>query len=220
MIRALIFDFDGLILETEGPIYQSWRWVYASFGLDLPPDTWAHVIGTWEDLFNPVTDLERQLNRRLDWEELETRRSALESELIEAQPIQPGVMAYLHDAHRLGLKIGLASSSQRGWVYPNLERLGIVREFECILTREDVQNTKPDPEVYLAAVARLGVQPQEAIALEDSQHGVQAARRAGLYAVAVPIALTRHLPYTEASLRLDSLADLPLERVVAMAGGA
>ena len=217
MIRALIFDFDGTILETESPIYQSWLAVYQSFGLDLSIETWSETIGTWDSLFNPITDLERKVGRRLDWDLLEPRRAAHEANLLRSQPIQPGIEAYLHGAQHLGLKIGLASSSNRAWVCPHLERLGIAHFFECIRTRDDVQRTKPDPELFLAAAAGLGVRPAEAIALEDSAHGVEAARKAGLFAVAIPIALTQHLSFPNANLRLNSLADLPLEKMLEIA---
>lgn len=214
MIRALIFDFDGTILETEGPIYESWQAIYQSFGQHLPIEIWSDTIGTWDSEFNPAADLERRVGRRLDWDLLEARRAAHEKDLLNGLGLQPGVADYLLSARRLGLRIGLASSSGRAWVSSNLERLGIKHFFECIRTREDVARTKPDPELFLAASACLGVSPQEAIALEDSQHGIDAAHRAGLFAVAIPTYLTRHLPFENADLRLNSLAELPLDELL------
>src|SRR5512143_1486510 len=101
MIRALVFDFDGLILETETPIYQSWRELYASYNLPLPMETWGQIIGT-SDHFDVFGELERQVGQKLDREALVARQRQREAELIEQQPVQPGVEQYLKDARRLG----------------------------------------------------------------------------------------------------------------------
>lgn len=214
-IKALIFDFDGLILETESPIYKSWQLVYQMYGQQLQLEQWVNTIGTWDDPFSPYTDLEVLLGNKLDWQTIEPQRHDYEMSLVMQQEVLPGVREYLCEARRLGLKIGLASSSDGTWVYGHLQRLGLMSHFDCTRVREDVRRAKPDPELYLSATACLGVNPAEAIALEDSQHGITAARAAGLYAVAVPHNLTAHLPFTEAHLRLESLADVPLEQLIA-----
>jgi HAD superfamily hydrolase (TIGR01509 family) len=214
MIRALIFDFDGLILETEEPTYQSWQEVYQSFGHSLPFSTWSTVVGTTRGIFNPRLELQKLVNENIDWEQVETRREASEYALILGQPLLPGVEQYLSDARRLGLKIGLASNSPNPWVYGHLTRLGLVDYFDCIYTSDDVQNIKPDPELYLSVLRGLEVQAKAAFALEDSPIGVRAAKAAGLYCVAVPNILTRQLDLTQADIRLDSLAEMPLEELL------
>ena len=148
---------------------------------------------------------------------MEHGRKAREAALLSAQSIRPGVVETLQTARRIGLKIGLASSSPCRWVTGNLERLGLIDYFECIRCQDDVQLTKPDPELYLAAAACLEVPPVEAIAIEDSPNGVTAAKRAGMFCVAVPNDLTSGLRLDHADLRLDSLADLPLEELIAKA---
>ena len=215
MIRAIIFDFDGLILETEGPIYQSWRELYAACGIPLPLETWGQIIGT-SDHFDVFGELERQVGRKLDREALLARQKERETELIQQLPLRPGIKQYLEDAHRLDLKVGLASSSSCRWVTGHLERLGLLSYFDCICAREDVHLTKPDPELYRLAVRNLGVAPNQAVAIEDSPNGVQAAKRAGLYCVAVPNELTRQLSLDQADLCVDSLADFPLERLLSV----
>jgi HAD superfamily hydrolase (TIGR01509 family) len=215
VIRALIFDFDGLILETEGPIYHSWQEVYQAYGQTLPVEEWVKIIGTWDNYFDPHTDLESRLGYKLDWKAIESQRHQRETSLVLQQPILPGVTEYLQRAHHMGLKVGVASSSKRDWVEGHLRRLGLLEGIDCLRVREDVKHTKPDPELYLSAAACLGVNPGEAIAFEDSHHGVISARRAGLYVVAVPNDLTSHMPFAEADLRLDSLASLPLEKLIA-----
>jgi len=213
-IKALIFDFDGLILETEGPIYQSWLELYASYGVDLPLSTWSRIIGAGADAFDPLQNLEAQVGHPLDLQSIAPIQRARERELIAAQPIRPGVEVYLADARRLGLKVGLASSSPCEWVTSYLAERRLITYFDCIRGRDDVRLAKPDPELYLSVLAALGVQEDQAIAFEDSPNGVRAARAAGIFCVAVPTPLTRQLSLDQADLQLDSLADLPLEKLL------
>jgi HAD superfamily hydrolase (TIGR01509 family) len=214
MFRALVFDFDGLILETEGPSYQSWLEVYQSFGYGLPFSTWSTIIGTTRGDFDPRLELQRLVKDGVDWEGVELRRQASENELIVAQAILPGVETYLRDARRLGLKIGLASSSSCQWVVGHLSRLGLSDYFDCICASDDVQRIKPDPELYLSVLRGLEVGADEAIALEDSPIGIRAAKGAGLYCVAVPNALTSQLELSQADFQLPSLAAMPLEQLL------
>lgn len=214
MIRALIFDFDGLVLETEGPSYQSWTQVYKNFGQSLPFSTWSGNIGTTQGEFDPRSELQKLVSRPVDWDGVEVERQTKESALIEAQRVLPGVEAYLQDARRLGLKIGLASSSSCQWVTMHLTRLGLLEYFECIQAADDVHKIKPDPALYLAVIQALHVRAIEAVAFEDSPIGIHSAKQAGLYCVAVPNALTSQLDLGEADIRLGSLADLRLEHLL------
>jgi len=214
---ALIFDFDGLILDTEEPAYQAWQEIYQEYGCVIPLSTWVAVIGTSDHSFDPISDLSEKSGKTLDRVLVTARHRAREVELIQSQAILPGVMDYLVDARRLGLKIGLASSSSCRWVTGHLERLGLLSYFDCICASDDVDRTKPDPALYLAALAGLNVLADEAIAFEDSLNGVLAAKRAGLFCVVVPNSMTRHLPLDEADLRLISLADLQLKDLVVTA---
>ena len=215
MIRALVFDFDGLILETEGPIFLSWQELFASFGFPLPFEIWATTIGSAEAEFNPARELERLAGHALDWPAIEAGRQQRELALIARQPILPGVEQTLQDARRLGLRLGLASSSSCKWVAGHLRERGLWAYFDVVRAADDVRLTKPDPELYLAVLAELGVHGSEAVALEDSPNGIRAAKAAGMYCVAVPNKLTRQLALGEADLCVESLADLPLERLLA-----
>lgn len=212
-VRALIFDFDGLILDTEGPVFQSWQELYEAHGLRLELSEWAGYIGRAEGAFDFFAILQERLGRKLDGG-LKKKRSTRELELIDQQPVLPGVLDYLHAARRLGLKVGLASSSSCAWVTGHLQRLSLLSYFDCLRGSDDVQHAKPDPELYLAVLEAFQINPQEALALEDSLNGVRAARAAGIYTVAVPNPLTDHMPLEAANLRLASLADLPLEKLL------
>jgi HAD superfamily hydrolase (TIGR01509 family) len=215
MIQALVFDFDGLILDTEVPDFESWQEVYAGFGCSLPFADWAACIGTSSGAFDVCGYLEQQLGREIDREEVHARRRLRCREMIAAQPIMPGVEEYLTEAAQLGMMLAVASSSDRAWVTGHLTRLGLIEHFHSVRCAEDVRNIKPDPELYRAALDALGVEPHQAIALEDSPHGVRAAKAAGLFCVAVPNALTGQLALDHADLRLTSLAELRLEDLLA-----
>lgn len=212
-IRGLIFDFDGLILDTELPVFHSLQEICQEHGCSLSLASWASYIGTSHE-FNILDYLEAQLGHPVDRAAIAAKRRERELELIQLQSVMPGVEGYISEAKRLGLKLGLASSSSRAWVTEHLTRLGLEAHFGSIKCADDVSQTKPNPELYQAVLAELGLQPTEAVALEDSPNGILAAKRAGLFCVAVPNALTRQLPLNDADIRLESLADLPLERLL------
>lgn len=214
MIRALIFDFDGLILETESPIYHTWQEVYRAYDQELSWDTWADIIGRSEIAWDPLEDLEVLVGKKLDRPRLEEIRRQREMEMILAQPILPGVLEYLEAARLRGMPLAIASSSSSSWVYGHLTRLGLLDYFSCLRTSDDVRHAKPDPELYLSALKCLEIPANEAMALEDSPHGITAAKQAGLYCVAVPNNLTRRLETGHADLTLNSLLDLSLEQLL------
>jgi HAD superfamily hydrolase (TIGR01509 family) len=214
VIRGIIFDFDGLILETEGPVFQSWQELFQKFDCHLPFETWAQSIGRSDDPFNPWDLLEEQLGQPVDRENLAPKRRARELELIFGQPVSPGVEACIADAERMGLKLGIASSSTSDWVTGHLSRLGLRERFECIRGSDDVGTTKPNPDAYLAALRCLDLRAEEALSLEDSPHGITAAKRAGLLCIAVPNGLTRNLSLDHADLIVNSLAELSLEELL------
>jgi beta-phosphoglucomutase-like phosphatase (HAD superfamily) len=215
VIRALVFDFDGLILETETPAHQSWAEIYREHGHDLPMDLWHNYIGS-DTGFDPVGHLAALVGEGFDRDATQARRDVRKTDLINALDVMDGVRDYVADGKRLGLRLAVASSSSRQWVLGHLERLRLHSEWDAVLTRNEVARTKPAPDLYLAAVAALGVVPHEAVAFEDSRNGIAAAKDAGLLCVAVPNALTAAMDLSRADLRLGSLAETPLERLLAV----
>ncbi len=214
MIEALIFDFDGLILETEGPVFLSWQEVFESFHCSLKFEDWSGVIGADPNSLDPFIDLEAQLGRPVDRVNVGKRRSQRELEMIYHQPVLPGVLDYLEEARRLGLKLAVASSSDYAWVGGHLTRLGLLSYFDVVRTSNDVAQCKPAPDLFLAALQGMNVPAEQAIAFEDSYNGVRAAKSAGLFCVAVPTEVTCSLPLDLADLRINSMADLPLAQLL------
>jgi HAD superfamily hydrolase (TIGR01509 family) len=213
-VRLIVFDFDGLILDTEAPVYDAWQEIYDEHGQSLSFDKWATCIGT-ADTFDPCVDLAGLVGRALDAEALRQRHRTRCDDLIAARTVLPGVYEYIGEAQRLGLTLGVASSSSRRWVDGHLRRLGLREAFAVLRCSDDVSRVKPDPALYLAVLDAAGVPARDAMALEDSPNGVLAAKRAGLACVAVPNPLTARLNLDAADLRLASLAEVPLSDLLA-----
>lgn len=201
-------------MDTEGPIFEAWQRIYRERGHELPRDRWLTIIGTATAAFDPLLDLGQRLGETLDKDEFDALERLYYREATAAQQLLPGVQHYLEDAHRLRLNTAIASSSSHTWVTEHLERLGISDQFDVLVTREDVQRTKPDPALYLLALRRLGARPDEAIALEDSSNGIRAAKAAGLVCIAVPNAMTAEMDLSAADLRLPSLDSVSLEQLL------
>lgn len=211
MIKALIFDFDGLILDTEMPDFESWQAVYRLYGCELPLEKWALIIGgTGASDFDPHTYLEELGGQSLDRDAVWISRRKHYLDSVSEQPILPGVLDYLDEAERRGLRLGVASSSPENWVRGHLTRLGLLERFHSVKTADDVRKTKPDPELFTAVLDELSIKSDEGIVFEDSPNGVLAAKRAGLYCVAVPNPLTAQLELNGADMQLSSLAELSL----------
>ena len=217
VIRALVFDFDGLILDTEEPVYRSWLEVYQAHGEELPFKRWVQTIGSTTTGFHPQHHLEERLGRPLAKEVLD-RRMGRRTEMILAKELLPGVASLLDAARDRAFRLGVASSSTTEWVSGHLARLGILGRFDCIRCRNDVEQVKPEPDLYLAVLDCLGVTPSEAIAIEDSPNGVTAARRAGMRCVAIPNTITAGLDLTHADLVLGSLSDVTLAQLLERLG--
>jgi len=209
VIRAVVFDFDGLILDTEEPVYRSWLEVYQAHGEELPFERWVEIVGSTTTAFHPQRHLEERLGRPLSQEVLD-RRIGRRTEMILAKGLLPGVVQRLDEARTLGLRLGVASSSTSEWVRGHLARLGVLDRFECLRCRDDVAHAKPEPDLYLAVLDCLGVKAWEAIAVEDSPNGVTAAKRAGIVCVAIPNSITSRLDLSGADAIYASLADASL----------
>jgi HAD superfamily hydrolase (TIGR01509 family) len=213
-IRALVFDFDGLMVDTETSSYESWREIYAQHGADLSLDIWVDCIGRPGGYFDACTHLETLTGLTVDRQILRAEQKRRFNEMNLLQPLRPGVHDYLREAQRLGLSVGLASSATRNRVLAHLEQLRVLEYFSTTKCLEDTSRHKPDPEPFLAAAEALGVTPGEAVAFEDSPHGISSAKAAGMVCVAVPNAITRTLNFQEADILLESMALMTLEELM------
>lgn len=219
MIQALIFDFDGLILDTETPEAQIWQDVYARYGQEFPLDEWVRtVVGATIANLDPVTRLERLTGLSLDHQALREEAHQTRLDWQAVLPPLPGVADYLDSARRLGLRLAIASSSPHAWVDGYLRRLEFYDLFDTVICREDAPRTKPAPDLFLAALSALHLRADQALAFEDSPNGVIAAKAAGLRVVGVPNSITTLLGPLPADLTLASLSDLALPGLLGRIG--
>lgn len=211
-LRGLLFDFDGLLVDTESPSRLGWEELYREHGHELPLDEWATLVGTIGAPFDPFAHLEALVGQPLDREELMSRRRAREFELIDLEDLRPGVEEYLNEAKARRLRTAVVSSSSRDWIERNLRRLDRLDHWDTIVAADgDASRAKPQPTLYLDALRELELRADEAVAFEDSPNGVRAAKDAGLYCVAVPNPVTAVLALDDADLVVDSLAQLPFD---------
>ncbi len=206
MIRALVFDFDGLILDTEVPIFTAWQEQFVAHGCEpVTIEEWAVEIGTIGGLDMEALLVERS-TMTVDLVAAQELRRARRDELLAAETVRPGVHTWIDDARKRGWPVAIASSSDQAWIDMHLARLDVRDSFDAVVCAGEDYAAKPEPDVYLAACKALAVDPSEALAIEDSPHGITAAKRAGLWCVAVPNAITAQLDTSHADVVLPSLA--------------
>jgi HAD superfamily hydrolase (TIGR01509 family) len=210
-IQGLIFDFDGLIIDTESQEFKAWQEIFKAYGGQMTYEQWAHCIGGSWGGFDPCDLLEEQLQKELDREQIHERCRRRSLELIRQQKPLPGVVERLFEAKRMGLKLAVASNSPRWWVQGHLEHIKLLACFDRVICREDITHSKPHPEIYLLAVSSLGINTDEGVAFEDSPNGLAAAKAAGLFSIAVPNAMTKRMDFSSADLVLNTLAELDLK---------
>ncbi|MDF1849570.1 MAG: HAD-IA family hydrolase [Verrucomicrobiales bacterium] len=208
---ALLFDFDGLILDTEVPVFEAWQANYQAHGHDLPLETYIQCVGSDFARFDPKMHLESLTGDSIDWTEWDQRRESEALAKVEALAPMPGVVELLDEAKRSGLPCAVASSSPRSWVERHLDRLGLLGSFELTRCLDDVEQPKPSPELFLAAAAGLGVAPEKAVVFEDSLNGLKAAQAAGSPCVVVPNQVTRLLEFPGATRIVPSLSRVNVE---------
>ncbi|WML49743.1 HAD-IA family hydrolase [Neobacillus sp. PS3-34] len=207
MLKAIIFDFDGTIIDTETVWFRVFKEVLEEqFSLHLPVEEFAKVIGTTDEVLYQY--IESQLGRDIDKKELRERVDRRFLDLRGVLEVREGVLEKIKEAQSLGYKIALASSSSREWIDGFLEQFDLRGYFSVIKTKEDVEKVKPDPSLYLKALQELGVEPQEALAIEDSANGALAAIAAGMNCAVIPNEVTSFLEFHEKAVRSETFGDL------------
>ncbi len=209
-MQALVFDFDGLIADTETPEFESWRAEFCEHGVELDIDEWIKCVGAGPTAWDVFDHLESVLGEPYDRAVVAARRRERFLALTTEMGVMPGVSELLAEAHGDGVVCAIASSSESGWVGGYLSRFGLVDAFQAVVTRDQVALPKPAPDLYLEACRKIGVDVGRAVALEDSVNGVTSARAAGLYCIAVPNQITARFDLSHANHRVGSVAEVKL----------
>jgi len=216
MIKGLIFDFDGLILDTELPNLHAWQEIYQKYGYKFPFEKYVLVIGSDESAFNPLNYLVEISGKNINPVDVSIEHREILLQKLAFAELMPGVKEYLETAKKLRLLTAIASSSNDEWVFGHLERLGAKDYFNSVITAGPVLPAKPNPTVYKIALNSLGCRANQAIAFEDSKNGILAARDAGIFCVAVPNSVTINMDFFESNLQIPSLLTLSLPDLIAI----
>lgn len=210
MLKAVIFDFDGTIIDTESLWFQMYKEVLADeYKIDLTLEEFAKCIGTKDDVLYEF--INTQATNPVNRVEIETKVKNKVQMLKETLILREGVYDLIQEVKGLGLKIGIASSSSRSWIDEFLTKFNLHQFFDVIKTSEHVENVKPDPALYIKAIENLGVRPNEAIAIEDSVNGSLAAVKAGLKCIVIPNQVTSFLAFPEEVVLYDNFSILNME---------
>lgn len=213
MIKAIIFDFDGTIIDTETLWYKVYKEVLdKEYNIDLPLSVFAKVIGTTDEVL--YSYIESETKAIVNREELENMVHDRFQGLKHTLSLRDGVLELIRESSEKGLKVAIASSSKRKWIVDFLDLFQIGEYFSIIKSKEDVVKVKPDPALYIKAVEELGVEPEEALAIEDSVNGSIAAIEAGLTAVVVPNEVTSFLDFNKRALVYQSFSDINLDNLL------
>jgi putative hydrolase of the HAD superfamily len=208
--QALIFDFDGLIVDTESISVNLFEKAFSKVGLTFDIDGFVKLVGTASGgVYDPWTIYADHTGKYSSEEVREYHDRQVDEGVKQAEPLE-GVLELIEEAKSKGLLLAVGSSSSKAWVYPKLEHFGILDKFDTIVTFDDVSRGKPSPDIFLKILERLQVEPENALVLEDSANGVLAANRAGIRVVVVPNAITRREDHSRATYILPSLKQLQL----------
>ena len=212
--NALILDFDGTIIDTESPAFESTARIWARHGVEFPMDWWLQGMGT-DRKSTWVKELENRLGRSIDHDSVMEERQQIKNEMTESQPVLPGVLELLEAADRRDIAIAVGSSSPHSWVDGHLKRVGLYERFSHVVCRDDVGGvSKPAPDVFVQALGLLGVNAHSVVVIEDSPNGLKAALAAGLRTVVVPNPLVKSLDFSGAFARYEALDDLPPDQLL------
>jgi HAD superfamily hydrolase (TIGR01509 family) len=217
---AVIFDFDGIVLDSETPEFESHRRIYERCGVTLTVDEWCGVIGTWSEGHDErwFRRLCAQSSGAPGREAYFAERRRIFEAIVPAAPMR-GVRELLVQLRDARIRAAIASSAPARWVVGAVARLGIRPLFEAVVTGDEVAQRKPAPDVYLEAARRLGVDPARSVAIEDSAPGIAAACAAGMKVIAIPHWLTEGHDLSAAHLTVAHAGELTMERLTSLCAG-
>jgi HAD superfamily hydrolase (TIGR01509 family) len=205
-IEAVIFDLDGLMIESEQFNFDVIRRLLEKYGKQVDEAWFEPTIGM--DNLETAEFMINATGLHLTPEAfIQEKHNLMIGVLPEVTKHNPGLMEVLGDLVDAQLKLGVASNSFKVYVRTALETLGVYGSFGCVLSADDVEHTKPAPDIYLLAAERLGVQPEKCLALEDSPLGMQAALAAGIACVAIPNPHLKGEDFGDATFVFPSLVE-------------
>lgn len=206
-LKAVFFDMDGTLIDSEMFYFRAWVDVLKRFGLHFTAEEWLEQMAgqTTQQVYGL---LETVYGLQEPWESFlqQVKDAVVLQYQVDRVDLMPGVVELLEDLRARGIRMAVVTSSFQHVAIRHLQSLGILDFFEFLITRDDVENPKPHPEPYLKALLKMGVTCEEAVALEDSVPGTQSVRDAGLYCIAV-----QPHPKLRAQLQADRVVESLME---------
>ncbi len=203
---AIFFDFDEVILDSEWPIFQSWKNLFTREGHTLQQTTYVQCIGSDFNTWSPQQHLEDLTGKKFNWEKENAARQLEITRDLEFSTAMPGVEALVSALSEKPTAV--VSSSSHGWVDGWLEKLQLASYFDTTICRGDAPRIKPAPDLFLEAAKQCNTPPKDCLVIEDSVNGMLAAKKAGMRVLAVPTRLTNILDFSKADWTVSSLAEL------------
>lgn len=208
---AIIFDHDGTLVDTELPDFLAWQVLYEEVGATIEIDYWGKTVVGYGAGYDMLFDeLIQHSDDKITKATLQERIETLWKTTHEAVELMPGVKPLLSQLQTAGYRLGVASASKRSWVERWLTQFELRSNFEHISTIDNVTRNKPAPDIYLFAASQFGVEPHRCLVFEDTRPGVQAAKAAGMTAVAVPNIATKNSDLSQADIMITSLEQVTL----------
>jgi HAD superfamily hydrolase (TIGR01509 family) len=213
-IDAVVFDFDGVIIDTETARYEVWRRIFQEHNQVLPREIWVKSIGRTEYFISPYDLLAQVSGKSIDTDMLRLYEKSMEEQYIAEKPLTAGLIERIDEARAAGGRFAIASSASRRYVQKHLTDRGIANLFDVLVCRDDVSRHKPHPEPYLRAVELLDANIEYSFAVEDAPAGIEAAVSAGLFCVAVAGNMTRDMDQSRAHVIVETLEEFTFTSLV------
>lgn len=213
MLKGVILDFDGLILDTEVVIYEIYRdWFKENFNYDLSMEKFSICVGANSEVL--FKELERETGKLIDRDKIDRDVGDEYEKRIASLPMNPGIEDLILESKELGFKLALATSSKFEKPNFHLRRLGVYKYFDAIVTADDVERVKPFPDLFLKALEKLNIKGCEAVIFEDSKNGLIAGKKAGVDVIVVPNRVTEFLDFDGYYKLIENLEEFSLRQII------
>jgi HAD superfamily hydrolase (TIGR01509 family) len=210
---AVVFDFDGTILDSETAEFESHEQLFSECGATLTVEEWCEGVGIVTPADHWFVRLrDRATHPPIDYEQFVERRRAYFRARVRWE-LMPGIAELLDELTGAGVPCAVASTATGDWVTRALRDLGLATRFDAVVTGDEVEHGKPAPDVYLEAARRLGIDPRWCVAVEDSGPGLTAASAAGMKTVVIPHTLSLNHDFANADLQVSHAGELTLARL-------
>lgn len=189
MIKGILFDMDGVLIDSEPTILRAATKLFKPYGIDVKPSDFIPFIGAGDKRY--IIGVAEKYGLNLNFEIERKKLYKYYEQEVSLQEAMPGVLRFINNTKKVGLKIALASSATYEKILMNLNAMGLQKNsFDALISGENVSKTKPNPEIYLSAAKLLNLPTKECLVIEDAINGIQAGKAAGASVCALNTSFT------------------------------